>query len=517
MSASVRRSLRWTLLVKDHRRGLSTAVRCRQRHQNPHRHRTSQLFQPTHEAGQAKTKQLKDDQDLSKSSRLLVEAGLVRHAYPGAYTYLPLAMRSLEKLNRLIDDNMRRVGGQKVMMPTMTAVGSWKKTGRLEGAMKGELFKVRDRHGQDYLLSPTHEEAVTDLLANHVGQVSHKNLPLRLYQTTNKFRDEMRPRYGIIRGREFVMKDMYTFDTDITAAMETYQAVNKAYARFFRQLFEKEVVNSSSTTSLGHHNWPLFLRRVSGDTGAIGGTASHEYHILADSIGQDRLMVCNECHRGHNVEVDTRDRLEECPNCQGKQQLIESKGIEVAHTFLLGDKYSSALGARYMGLDNKPHNMFMGCYGIGVSRLMAACLETLSTETELRWPQAIVPFSACVICPKPGSKEASQMLEAHALYDALNTDVFPDDVIMDDRDKVSVGKKRRDAYRTGYTHVILFGKDCVGRDGAEPKVELHVLSGSLSGGEPQVNLIPLKDVKNVISYMKETSFRTSLKDDLHAR
>ena len=130
---------------------------------------------------------------------------------------------------------------------------------------------------------------------------------------------------------------------------------------------------------------------MSGDTGAIGGTTSHEYHVLA-SIGQDRLKVCPECHRGHNIEVDTRDRLDDCPDCSGSNTLCESKGIEVAHTFLLGDKYSTALGAKYMGLDGKPKDMFMGCYGIGVSRLLAACVEALSTDKELRQVSLYVKY-----------------------------------------------------------------------------------------------------------------------------
>jgi len=476
-----------------------------------HRHQASQLLQPTHflphgkdQAG-AKKEHEDADSSSSKSTRLLIDNGLVRSAYPGVFTYLPLALRSLDKINRLVEANMRRIGGQRLVMPTMTESRLWKKTGRLDGAMKGELFRVRDRHGHDLLLSPTHEEAVTDLMA-HVGPTSYKSLPIRVYQTTTKFRDEARPKFGIIRAREFLMKDMYTFDTDITAAMETYHAVTEAYGRFFAQLFQNEGV---ATVGSEQNDWPPYLRRVAGDTGAIGGTASHEYHVLAD-IGQDRLRVCGECHRGHNLEVDTRTRLEDCPVCSGAHPLQESKGIEVAHTFLLGDKYSSAMGAKYVGLDGKPSNMVMGCYGIGVSRLMAAAVEALSTEKELRWPLSIVPFSACVICPKPGSKEASKMSEAYALYDALNADVFPDDVLLDERDKVTVGKKLRDAHKTGYTYVVLFGKDCI--DEADPRVELHCLkpAAPLNDG-PKVSLVPLKDITNVLSYIKETSYGGWLK------
>ena len=237
-----------------------------------------------------------------------------------------------------------------------------------------------------------------------------------------------------------------------------------------------------------------------GDPGSIGGHKSHEFHIVAD-IGQDRLMVCPQCRRGNNTEVDARSTLQECSDCRGFVGLEECKGIEVAHTFLLADKYSAPMGAKYSGLDGKPHDLFMGCYGIGVTRLMAACVEVLSTEKELRWPRSIVPFSVCVICPKPGSREAIAMEEAYKLYDNLNgkQSVFENDAILDERDKITVGKKLRDAYKTGYTYIVLFGKQCA--DLYRPQVELHCLGT----GDPQVNNIPLAEVQHVLTYLHNTN------------
>ena len=203
--------------------------------ENHKRHRASQLLQPTHllPYGEGSAAQKKEAAS-SKSTRLLIDNGLIKSSFPGVYAYLPLASRALEKMTRIIDENMRFVNGQKVALPTLTEASLWKKTERLEG-MKSELFLTKDRNENLLLLSPTHEESVTKLMVD-LGPVSYKSLPLRLYQITSKFRDEMKPRFGIIRSREFLMKDMYTFDTDITSAMETYEAVTMAYERLFRQV-----------------------------------------------------------------------------------------------------------------------------------------------------------------------------------------------------------------------------------------------------------------------------------------
>lgn len=479
--------------------------------QEHNRNRASQLLQPVnllpHGTGSAAQKKVTEDTYTSKSSRLLQDNGLVRSAYPGVFTYLPLATRSLEKLTKLVDESMRQdAGGQKIILPTLTEASHWKKTGRLE-TMKSELMTTTDRSDNLLVLSPTHEEAVTRLMAElGPATVSYKSLPLRLYQITSKFRDEMKPRFGLIRSREFLMKDMYTFDTDITSALETYEAVNEAYKRFFRKLMGNtvEMATAARGTSTSSEpggevvQLPALVRRVVGDTGDIGGQRSHEFHLLAD-IGQDDLLVCPDCERGNNLEVDGRKNIEECSACGGRTELRASKGIEVAHAFLLGDKYSAALGAKYRGLDGKPHDVFMGCYGIGVSRLMAACVEALSSDKELRWPTSIVPFSVCVICPKAGSREASCMEDAYALYDALNGrgGLFENDALLDEREKVTVGRKLRDAYKTGYTYVVLFGKDCI--DKADPKVELHCLFNQ----EPQVLSIRLEDIVKMLAYFQK--------------
>lgn len=279
------------------------------------------------------------------------------------------------------------------------------------------------------------------------------------------------------------MKDLYTFDTDVTTAMLTYEAVNNAYSTFFDRL-------------------AIPFRRVEGDCGDIGGQRSHEYHFPA-AIGQDSLLICSKCDSGYNIEFEERNSLEKCPDCGGN--LVSSKGIEVAHAFLLSDTYSSKLNAEYISVDNSMCHLHMGCYGIGVSRLIGACVQVLSTERELRWPKLIAPFSACVICPKLGSREASAMDPAYELYDQLNdplTGLFRHDVILDDRNKISVGKKLRDAYKLGYPYIILFGKSSI--DQTNPQVELHCpmpIGGDGKPCETQVTMIPLDEIQSVLMNM----------------
>ena len=277
------------------------------------------------------------------------------------------------------------------------------------------------------------------------------------------------------------MKDMYTFDTDVSTAMVTYEAVSEAYNNFFNRL-------------------GIPWRRVLGDCGDIGGQRSHEYHFPA-LIGQDSLLICSNCDSGQNAEFESASK--QCLECGG--DLIHTKGIEVAHTFLLNDIYSSKLKAKYTGIDNSLYNLSMGCYGIGISRLIGACVEVLSIDGELRWPKVIAPFSVCVICPKAGSREAVVLEQVYQLYDELSEPrkgIFPNDVILDDRDKITVGKKLRDAYKMGYPYILLFGKDCA--DEENPRVELHCPvpigdNGALS--KTELNKIPLSEIQSVLSSM----------------
>lgn len=395
----------------------------------------SRLYQPSNLRGVGPDSRLQGEQTC-RSQRLMQQAGLIYPSNPGCYYYLPTAVRSMEKLVRVIDQEMQAIGGQKLDMPSLCSAELWRSSERWD-LMGKELFRLKDRHKAEYCLGPTHEEAVTTLVA-HQSNLSYRQLPLLLYQITRKFRDEPKPKLGLLRGREFYMKDMYSFDTSEDAAHRTYESVCEAYARLFARL-------------------GLRCVRVQADTGNIGGTLSHEFQLPAD-IGEDRLLVCESCSFSANVETLPSDQTH-CPKCEtGK--LEESKGIEVGHTFYLGKKYSHIFNATFSNAQNKPAVAEMGCFGLGVTRILAAAIEVLSKDDEIRWPDLLAPYQVCVLPPKKGSKadEASTLAEniPRRLGEALPC--LKGEVILDDRTNMTVGKRLRDAKRLGYPYVVVAGQ-----------------------------------------------------------
>ena len=272
-------------------------------------------------------------QEDSVSARLMTSYGVVRQAGPGTFHLLPLGLRAITKLESIIDTELQRVGCLKISMPHVTQVRPnhlfvfplfchqghlWRTSGRLS-SMVPELVTFRDRHERTQVLSPTHEEAVTDILRS-LPVTHERDLPIKLYQIGAKFRDEMRPKFGMIRANEFTMQDLYTFDKDIESAERTYREISEAY----RNIFDKLDVP-----------WV----RVSGDSGQMGGSRSHEYHFPA-AIGQDTLLINQETGEGHNEELWGAGNIDLGP------EFVKRKGIEVGHTFLLGDKYSRPAGAK---------------------------------------------------------------------------------------------------------------------------------------------------------------------------
>lgn len=296
----------------------------------------------------------------------------------------------------------------------------------------------------------THEESITSLVAS-ISPISYRSFPLRLYQITPKFRDEMNPRYGLIRAKEFLMKDMYTFDVDMEAAIRTYELVNEQYSNLLNTL-----------------NVPFL--KIGADTGVMGGKISHEYQILT-SIGEDQIVTCTECSKSVNKELCSEDG-KICEKCQDLQNY---KGIEIAHTFILEDKYSKALRATYLSSTGKPIELQMGCYGIGVTRLIAASIEYFSTDNEIRWPRVLAPYKVCIIPPKQGSKEeivikhmANEVYHLLEAYEALR-----DEIIVDDRTNMTIGKRMMDTKKLGIPYIIVIGSKATG---PEPLVEVHNLS-----------------------------------------
>ncbi|NXP52503.1 SYPM protein, partial [Heliornis fulica] len=396
----------------------------------------SQLFQPLNlePSGEARWEGGPAEPSC-RSQRLMLQAGLVRPSSPGCFIYLPPTVRAMEKLVRVMDEEMQAVGGQKLNMPSLSSAELWRASGRWDG-MGPELFRLEDRHSKDYCLAPTHEEVVTELVAAQ-GNLSYRQLPLLLYQITRKFRDEPKPRFGLLRGREFYMKDMYSFDASEEAAKETYSLVCDAYCRLFDRL-------------------DLPIVKVQAATGSIGGTMSHEFQLPAD-VGEDRLLLCPAGHFATNVEMVNGEQTS-CPTCGEK--LTQTKGIEVGHTFYLGTKYSSVFNAVFYSPENKLQLAEMGCYGLGVSRILAASIEVLSTEDSIRWPSLIAPYQLCFIPPKKGSKEEEGAVLLERLYDDLS-EALPHlrgDSVLDDRTQLTIGKRLKDANKLGYPYVVVAGK-----------------------------------------------------------
>ena len=395
---------------------------------------------------------------------LLQRAGFVQAAGAGLFHHLPLGARVQAKLEALADRHMRPLGASKLALSSLSAEALWARSGRL-GAV-AELFRLRDRKDSKLLLAPTHEEEATLLAAAHVR--SYKDLPLRLYQVSRKYRDELRPRHGLLRAREFVMKDLYTFDASRAAALTTYEAVCAAYARFFRAL-------------------QLDVAVAHADSGAMGGDLSHEYH-LASPAGEDDVLTCARCASAINAErlpdFDVaRDPAPACPSCGGTME--STKAIELAHTFFLGTKYSAPLRALVTlpiarpdgtaepsgappAVEQAPTPLQMGCYGIGLSRILAAVAELGASARGLRWPRAIAPFDVVLVYDAANATHAAAAarLAARLADDALPPQQDGDDdddgaagldVALDDRAK-GLAWKLHDADLIGCPVTVVLGR-----------------------------------------------------------
>lgn len=364
---------------------------------------------------------------LSKGYTHMISKGIIRPVQKGMHVLLPLGFRVLEKLTKLIDKEMLNIEAQKILLPALTAANLWKTTKRYESAEK-ELFKVNDRYGINYVLSPTHEEAICNVLSKF-QPLSEKQLPLRLYQISSKWRDEIKPRLGLLRSREFIMKDLYTFDANLDNAENTYNLVCKAYNNIFDQIGIKYI-------------------KAKGSTEFIGGSLSHEYHFLSD-VGEDVVLSCSSCNYHANQSTHTTF---ECPHCN--KPLEKHNAIEVGHTFLLDTKYSEPLNACIHEKTKKP--LAMGCYGIGLTRIMASAVEILSNDQDLRWPTNLAPYTVIIIPPKEGSYEEPMLPDLGKLYETLYR--LGIDAVLDDRTQWTIGKRLKYAKATGYPYAIVLGK-----------------------------------------------------------
>lgn len=547
------------------------------------------------------------------SHQYMLKAGMMRKVGNGIYSFLPLAWRSIQKVEKIIREEINKTGAQEIMMPIVQPAELWQKTGRWD-VFGPEMFKLKDRNDREYCLGPTHEELVTSLI--QMDTTSYKQLPVSVYQIQNKYRDEKRPRFGLMRSREFIMKDGYTFDADEEGLDKQYKLMYDAYSRIF--------------TRCG-----LTFRPVIADSGAIGGSGSHEFEVLADS-GEADIVYCENCDFAANIEavdpltiksdihndkekeivetpgqhtiemvcdflhapvkqsvkavvynvdglvvlamvrgdhevnetkiqhiynainvdmasdedlkkvgltagyispiglkrtkefdilvdptvmemqdaccganekdkhyihvnpardfkdvrVETIRQIEEgdaCPHCGGK--IVRCRGIEVGQVFKLGTKYSEALHATFLDNQGKSHPFVMGCYGIGVTRTVAASIEQNHDADGIIWPVAIAPYEVVIVPANNKSEEV--MAAAKKLYDSMEDS--RDEVVLDDRNE-RAGIKFKDADLIGYPVRVTIGKKWQQSGSVEIKIR--------RSGE--VVEVPLEEVKDKVLEILQT-------------
>ena len=370
------------------------------------------------------------------SHQLMLRSGMIRRVTSGIYTWLPIGLKVLRKVENIVREEMDASGAQEVLMPMVQPKELWEETQRWE-KMGPELLRIQDRHERDFCLGPTHEEVITDLIRNNVK--SYKELPLNLYQIQTKFRDEVRPRYGVMRGREFLMKDSYSFNLDEDSLNESYVLMKEAYKKILDRL-------------------GLQFKIVKADSGAIGGDASEEFHVLAEN-GEDTIAISDSSDFAINTEL-LLEEGEDIESLQGKpspdgEGIIEiKKGIEVGHIFQLGKVYTDAMKANVLDNEGKARNLYMGCYGIGVSRLVAAAIEQNNDDKGIIWPEAMTPFEVNIIAI--GFDKDEKIAKASTdLYSKLSSMGY--EVMLDDR-KDGYGTKMKDAELIGVPINVIIGK-----------------------------------------------------------
>lgn len=397
------------------------------------------------------------------SHRLMLRAGMVKQTSAGIYSWLPLGYKVLRKIEDIVREEQDASGAHEILMPTIQSADLWRESGRYE-AYGEEMLRITDRHDRDMLFGPTNEEMITDIFRTHVK--SYKDLPQNLYHIQWKFRDEVRPRFGVMRGREFLMKDNYSFDLDYEGALYSYQKMFLSYLRTF--------------TKMGLQAIPMRA-----DTGPIGGDLSHEFIILAET-GESDVFVdkkwLNTDTTAPGITYENRDELntyfeemtaiyaatdemhspESCP--LKKDELVTTRGIEIGHIFYFGDKYSKPMNATVQGKDGSLVPVHMGSYGIGVSRLVGAIIEASHDDNGIIWPEAVAPFHAGIINLKPGDESCDRLCEK--LYAEMQDNAI--DVLYDDRD-MRAGGKFADMDLIGLPWQIVIGPKGAAKGVAEVK------------------------------------------------
>ena len=430
----------------------------------------SKLFLPI-------TKNLPTDAKI-KSHQLMLRAGMIKQSSAGIYSWLPLGLKVMKKIEQIVREEQNKIGAQELLMPTIQSAEIWKESGRYNDYGE-EMLRIKDRQGREMLYGPTNEELITDIFRSSIK--SYKSLPQMLYHIQWKFRDEIRPRFGVMRCREFFMKDAYSFDLDDQSAKASYNKMFFSYLKTFKRLGLKAIP-------------------MAADTGPIGGDLSHEFIILAEtgeskiytdksifdidldsySFNNSSLEKMIKDYSSVYAVTDEKFKKDEFDKKVVKQDQVVTKGIEVGHIFYFGDKYSKPLNCFVDNQDGKKNAVKMGSYGIGVSRLVGAIIEAKYDKEIMKWPKSISPYDV-VIIPSFSKNNKENLLKSMKIYEELkkqNIDVLLDDV----EENMSQKFKKHDLIGVPFQIIV-------GSKSTENKFEFkEVNSGS--------SFIELKDIKS---------------------
>lgn len=357
------------------------------------------------------------------SHQYLVKGDFIEKTISGVYRFLPLGFKVFKNIEKIIREEMEGIHAQEVFLPTLQNKELWEETGRWE-EYGSELFRLNDIHEKELALGPTHEEEITDMVRRRVS--SYKELPFALFQIQNKFRNELRSTGGLLRTREFIMKDLYSFHAENEDLINYYNKVKEAYSRIFKRC--------------GLNAIP-----VNADSGTIGGDYSHEFMVESE-VGEDTILLCAKCNYGANIEKIGNTK--KCPECGG--ELKSKKAIEIGHIFRLGTKYSKVMKATYTNEKEEEKLILMGCYGIGLSRVMASIVESNNDKNGIVWPEEVSPFQVHLIGLLSSERVEK---EAEKIYQDLKKEGIS--VLYDNRKDKSAGEKFMDSDLIGIANRVV--------------------------------------------------------------
>ncbi len=423
------------------------------------------------------TKNLPSDAKI-KSHQLMLMSGMIKQSSAGIYSWLPLGLKIMRKIEQVVREEQNKIGAQELLMPTIQSADIWKESGRYNDYGE-EMLRIKDRQGREMLYGPTNEELITDIFRSSVK--SYKSLPQMLYHIQWKFRDEIRPRFGVMRCREFFMKDAYSFDLDDKSAKNSYNKMFFSYLKTFKKL--------------GLQAIPM-----AADTGPIGGDLSHEFIILAET-GESKIYTDKEIFKidindysfnekslekmvndfsSIYAATDDKFKKSEFEKKVKKQNQMITKGIEVGHIFYFGDKYSKPLNCFVDSQSGKKNSVKMGSYGIGVSRLVGAIIEAKYEKEVMKWPKSVAPFDV-VIIPSINKNNKENLIKSEKIYNELKKQNI--DVLLDDADE-NMSQKFKKHDLIGIPYQII-----VGSKSTENKVEFKEVNSDS-------DFVDLKDIKS---------------------